>query len=82
MVMRVRLTVGLHSLSFKVRLKVLTLHPDLTPVAYLEPYKISPVDEAADCPLRDLERISNLSKREKFQCTPPGSFWPYLAITG
>ena len=67
MVMRVRLTVGLHSLSFKVRLKVLTLHPDLTPVAYLEPYKISPVDEAADCPLRDLERVSYFPKREKFQ---------------
>lgn len=66
MVMRVRLTVDVHSLSFKVRLKVLTLHPDLPPVADLEPYQFPPVDEAADCPLRDLERIGNLPKREEF----------------
>lgn len=81
MVMRVRLTVDVHSLPFKVRLKVLTLYPDLTPVADLEPYEIPPVDEAADCPLRDLERISNLPKREEFQYTPPGSMWTYLFIT-
>ena len=82
MVMRAHLTVSLHSLPFKVRLNVFTLHPDLTPVAYLEPNKISPIDEAADCFLRDLERISDLSKREKFQCAPPGSLWPHLARPG
>jgi hypothetical protein len=55
MVMRVRLTVGVYSLSFKVRLKVLALYPNLTSVANLETCEISAVDEATDCPLRDLE---------------------------
>lgn len=81
MVMRVRLTVGVYSLPFKVRLKVLTLHPDLASIAYLEPCEISPVDETANCPLRDLERISNVSKREEFQYTPPGSMWAHLFTT-
>ena len=67
MVMRVRLTVDVHSLPFKVRLKVLTLHAELTAVTYLEPSEISPVDEAANGPLRDLERVSYFPKREKFQ---------------
>lgn len=81
MVMRVRLIVDVHSLPFKVRLKVLTLHPDLTPVANLEPYKIPSVDEATDRSLRDLEGISNFPKREEFQNTSPGSLWTHLFIT-
>lgn len=81
MVMRVRLSVGVYSLPVKVRLKVLTLYPDLTSVAYLEPYEVSPVDEAADSSLRNLERISNLPKRKEFQYTPLGSMWMYLFIT-
>ncbi len=75
MVMRVRLTIGVYSLSFKVRLKVLALYPNLTSVANLEPYEISADDEATDCLLRDLECVSHFPKRKKLQCTPHGYNW-------
>ena len=82
MVMRGCLILGVHSLSFKVCLKVLTLYSNLASVTDLEPYEIAPVDDAADCPFRHLKRISNLPKRKEFQHTPPGSIWAYLFITG
>lgn len=65
--MRIRLAVGAHSLPFEVCIKIFTLHAKLSAVTHLEASKVPSTHYAANCPLRDLECLRNLPKREELQ---------------
>jgi len=50
----ISLAVSAHSLSLKIRFKVLLLDADLPAITYLEPGEIAPVDKPANCFFRYL----------------------------